>query len=119
MATSSSNKKFGSKIREWREKKGISLRKFAGRIKISPTYLSKIERGEFDPPSEEKIQAIAEGLGQDPDLLLAMAGKISSDLPEIIQENPKEMATFLRSLKGRSAEEIKRFTEQLGKEDDD
>ena len=42
-----SQQKFGSLIRKLREEKQIGLRKMAGEIGVSPTYLSKIERNEF------------------------------------------------------------------------
>ena len=62
-----SQKKFGATIRTLREEQQISLRKFAGKVGISPTYLSKIERDEFPPPGEDTVKTIAEALGQDPD----------------------------------------------------
>lgn len=51
-------------------------------IGVSPTYLSKVERDEFAPPAEEKVKAIAKILGRDPDELLALAGRVSSDISE-------------------------------------
>ena len=39
--------------------------------------MSKVERGEAAPPSEAKIVALAHELGEDADVLLAMAGKVS------------------------------------------
>jgi len=70
----------------------------------SPTYISKIERGDFDPPSEETIKKIAKELNYDEDLLLSMAGKISDDIKHIITENPIKAAQFLRTSKGLSKE---------------
>ncbi len=81
---------------------------------MSPTYLSKVERDEFKPPTEEKVRAIAEALGQDPDELLALAGRVSSDLADIIQRHPREMATFLRAANGLSAEEARRLKKEEG-----
>jgi hypothetical protein len=37
-------------------------------------------------------------LGEDPDLLLAMAGKVSSDLQAIIRKRPQLIAELLRQL---------------------
>ena len=51
------------------------------------------------PPSEEKILLLAKELGEDPDVLLAMAGKVSSDLLEIVRKRPKLFADLLRQLK--------------------
>lgn len=62
----------------------FSLRQLARRIQVEPSYLSKIERGLEPRPSEATVRAIASELGEAPDLLLAMAGKVSRDLQEII-----------------------------------
>ena len=95
---------FGSYIREKREAlrntdRAYSVRKVAARIGVEPSYLSKIERGDQSPPSEGKVVALAEVLGEDPDLLLAMAGKVSSDLQEAIRRRPQLFAELIRELK--------------------
>lgn len=100
-------------VRAWREEKEIGLRRFADLVGISPTYLSKIERGEFPPPGEEKIKAIAKELGRDADELLALAGRVSSDLEEIIQQKPREMATFLRAARGLTPKDLEELTKQV------
>ena len=101
---------FGATVRRLREEQKIGLRKFAQLVGMSPTYLSKVERDEFKPPTEEKVRAIAEALGQDE--LLALAGRVSSDLADIIQRHPREMATFLRAANGLSVEEMQRLAEE-------
>lgn len=106
-------RKFGATIRALREQRQISLRKFADKVGISPTYLSKVERDEFPPPGEETIKQIAEALGQDPDELLALAGKVSSDLPAIIQQRPREMASFLRTAGELTPKELAKLTKYV------
>jgi len=106
---------FGDRIRHLRTGREISLRAFAKQIDMSPTYLSKVERGEFPPPAEQKVKAMADALDQDPDELLALAGRVASDLPKIIQRAPREMATFLRTAKGLSPEAIGRLTREAEK----
>ena len=85
---------FGTFVRNRREElrendREFSVRKVAARIGVEPSYLSKVERGEQPPPSEGKIVALAEVLDEDPDILLAMAGKVSSDLQEVIRKRPR------------------------------
>ena len=75
------------------------MRQVAARAGIEPAYLSKIERGVFPPPSEEVISKLAVILEQDKDVLLALAGKLSSDLQHIIRQRPKLFAELLRELK--------------------
>jgi transcriptional regulator with XRE-family HTH domain len=108
---------FGATIRELREEKRIGLRQFARMIGVSATYLSKIERSEMPPPAEDRVKEIARLLDQDPDELLALAGKVASDLTEIIRNRPREMASFLRSTSGLSGQELERLAKQAtGKE---
>ncbi len=95
---------FGAHLRKAREAlqaddKTYSLRQVAKRVGIEPAYLSKIERGVFPPPSEEVIVKLAQVLGEDKDVLLALAGKLSSDLQEIIMQRPQLFAELLRQLK--------------------
>ena len=95
---------FGSYIRNRREAmsakdKTMSLRQVALRIGVEPAFLSKVERDLTPPPSEAKVIALADVLGEDPDLLLAMAGKVSSDLLQIIKNRPQLFGEVLRQLK--------------------
>ena len=89
----------GAALRTLRLEMGIGLREFADKIGISAPYLSNIERGKLPPPSEEKLCAIAGELNQDPDELLAKAGKTASDLLIIINKYPREFAAILRSMR--------------------
>jgi transcriptional regulator with XRE-family HTH domain len=68
-------------------------------VGISPTYLSKIERGEMPPPAERQVVALADILGQDRDVFLGVAGRIPSDLPPIIKKHPREYAALVRALR--------------------
>ena|SRR5262245_34081630 len=77
----------------------FSLRQVATRIGVEPAYLSKVERGLVPPPSETTIVKLAADLGEDPDMLLALAGKVSSDLQKIILRRPKQFAELLRQLR--------------------
>lgn len=96
--------RFGAYVRSRREAlrradPRYSLRRTAGRVGIEPAYLSKIERSEFAPPGEDTIRALATDLGEDVDVLLAMAGKVSSDLQEVIRKRPQLFADLIRELK--------------------
>ena len=95
---------FGRFLRQKREKlraedPTFSVRQVAERVGLEPSYLSKIERSEEAPPSEEKIRALAKDLREDPDVLLALAGKVSTDLQEIIQKRPALFGELIRELK--------------------
>ncbi|HMP73027.1 MAG TPA: helix-turn-helix transcriptional regulator [Kiritimatiellia bacterium] len=94
---------FGSYVRKQREARlagdsAYTLRKVAGRLGIQPTYLSKVERGDVAPPSEETIKRLARDLDEDPDVLLALAGKVSADLRAVILKRPRLFAQLLRTI---------------------
>jgi len=108
-------KNFGRLVRQERKAKEIGLREMAKKIGVSPTYLSKIERGDFDPPAEDKVRKIAEIIGRDPDELLALAGRVASDLTDIILQRPREMADFLRATKGLTPDEMAKLARQAEK----
>src|SRR5258706_4544320 len=98
--------KFGAFIRREREGKEIGLREMAKMIGVSPTYMSKVERDEYPPPAEDKVKAIAKIIGCDADDLLARAGRVSTDLSEIIKPNPIELGALLRTPKGLNADAV-------------
>ena len=104
----SGREKFGAFIRREREAREIGLREMAKKIGVSPTYMSKVERDEFTPPTEDKVRSIAQILECDPDELLAMAGRVPSDLADIIKRHPVEMSALLRTANGLSAEDLAR-----------
>lgn len=95
---------FGEHIRKRREElrsndKSYSLRQVAKRVGIEPSLLSRIERGNSTAISEEKIIALADALEEDRDFLLALSGKISSDVQSVIRKRPKLFAQLIRDLK--------------------
>ena len=113
--TNGRDMKFGAFVRQERESREIGLREMATKIGVSPTYLSKVERDEFPPPAEDKVRKIAEIFGTDVDELLALAGRVSSDLSDIIRRNPVELAALLRTANGMTAEDIARLAREAQK----
>ena len=82
-----------------REDPAFSVRQVARRIRVEPAYLSKIERNQVAPPSEATIRRLAAELREDPDVLLAMGGKVSSDLQAIVRSRPQLFGEVLRQLR--------------------
>lgn len=94
-------------------KKGFTLRKFAEAVELSPTYISKMERGEFPPPKAERIIKMAELLECNPDELLARAGKYDPLLSEIIKRNPAAVPDLLRTVQNISEDELRIITKEI------
>lgn len=100
-------------MRALREQQGISLRKFAAKVGISATYLSKIEREDFRPPAEDKVIAIADALNQHRDEFLALAGRISSDVFNSIRRRPREMTMLVRAADRFREKDLQRLLDKL------
>jgi transcriptional regulator with XRE-family HTH domain len=112
------DKNFGDYIRELREAKqeadsSFSLRQMAGRIGVEPSYLSKVERGIEKNPSEQFVKKIAVELSQDENVMLAMVGKISQELKDIILKKPKIFSELLQSLKDSPDNAILRIVREV------
>ncbi|MBI3464768.1 MAG: helix-turn-helix transcriptional regulator [Planctomycetes bacterium] len=72
---------FGSKLRELRRKKGLTLRALAEAVGVDFSYLSKIENGKAGYlPGADTIRSIAEALDADPLELLRMADKVPPEV---------------------------------------
>lgn len=91
----------------------FSVRQVAERIGVEPSFLSKVERGEVAPPSEERIVALARDLKENPDVLLAMAGKVSSDLQRAIRKRPELFAALIRELKDAPDRAVLRLVREV------
>ncbi len=107
---------FGDVLRERRLAKGYSLRKFAELVDVSPTYLSLVEKNKVEkPPTAERVKRMAELLGENPDEMIALAGRVPGDLSEIIQSQPTQMPELLREASGLTSEQLKKLTDQARK----
>lgn len=66
---------FGERIRSLRRAKKLKQREVAERIPMSAGNLSRIETGDYGPPSDEVIERLAEVLEADAVELLRAAGR--------------------------------------------
>ena len=113
-----SDNQLGVHLRRLREERidadlGFSLRRVASRCGVTAPYLSRVERGEVAPPGEETLTKLAHDLGEDTDVLLAMAGKISSDLRSAILARPQLFAELIRSIKSMPDNAVLRIVREV------
>jgi len=104
-------RQLGTFIRQKREDllkadRSFSQLQVSKRLGIEQSYLSKVERGVTTQLSEEKIVALAEILGEDPDYLLALGGKVSGDVLAIITQRPRLFSRLVRDMKHMSEDVI-------------
>ncbi len=86
MANTRDSKSLGDLIREARTPKG-SLRDFAKKLDITPSYLSDIEN-DRRIPAEEVLGRIAEQLELDFDELMAKAGRFGEEAERYMRKHP-------------------------------
>ncbi|HCB12311.1 MAG TPA: XRE family transcriptional regulator [Gammaproteobacteria bacterium] len=94
---------FGDHIRRLRQKRyrvnrRYSIKRVAERIGLDPTDLDRIERNDMPPPEEEVIARLARDLGEDLDVLLALAGEMASDVRQTITRRPILFSELIRGL---------------------
>jgi len=109
---------FGCFVRERRESlreddPAFSIRRVAQRMGIQPSYLSKVERDEVAPPSEKTTVKLAKELKVDHNELLALAGKVSSDLQDAIRKRPELFAELIRKLKKMPDRAVSRLVREV------
>jgi HTH-type transcriptional regulator, competence development regulator len=108
----------GELIRQQREQlraadPAYSVRQVAERLGIQPSYLSKVERDIGSPPSEDTLVRLARDLQLDPDVVLAFAGKVSSDLREVIRRRPQLLGQLIRELKDMPDHAVLRLVREV------
>lgn len=99
---------FGERLRAARVAKGYSLRKFAKEVDVSPTYLSQVEQSKVAPPTADRVERIANLLGESVDEWMALADRLADELPDIIHRSPV-IPDILRATNGMTAEQLKRL----------
>ncbi|WP_176629277.1 PAS domain S-box protein [Desulfolutivibrio sulfodismutans] len=80
--------------------KRYSLRRVAYAVGMQPSHLSRIERGDSVSLSEEKLVALARELGECPDEILALSGKVAGDVLAAIRRRPGFFAAMVRQADG-------------------
>jgi transcriptional regulator with XRE-family HTH domain len=68
---------FGSLLRRYRDRAGMSCNELARAVAVDPSYISRLERGEREPPRRPVVERLASSLQlglEDQDRLLVTAG---------------------------------------------
>ena len=110
------NKTFGQTLKVIRRKKDVTQRELAAAVGVDFSYISKIENDRMPPPAADTIVKICEVLDVPPDNLLAMTGKMPTQIKEAISEKPAAQQ-FLREAQNMTLtdEEWGALTQELKK----
>lgn len=118
MPPSNRAKQLGRLIKQHRQAKGLTLRAAADQMGYDHSYLSRLERGDFDAPRPQQLKAIARVLAIPIEDLYALAGysvpdrlpglapylRAKYDLPEEMVERLDEYFQMLKERYGVEAE---------------
>jgi transcriptional regulator with XRE-family HTH domain len=88
---------FGRAARDARLERGIPLKRIASELGFTSAYLSDIERGNRNPPAEDKLRLWAAVIGYDPDVFVHLAETDRSSVELSIDGNriKGELASLL------------------------
>ncbi len=89
------NNSFGTLLKSLRKKRDLSIKNLSKHLNVNYTYISKMENGR-SLPSKDILSKIADIFNYDKEELFIRAGKMPEDIIDILRENPKEAANFLR-----------------------
>ena len=84
--------RFGNRVRELRQFRGLTQQKLAERLSVSLSYISKVENERLnvgDYPSENFVLKLAEALDADADELLLLTERVPEAIRKRIQERPE------------------------------
>lgn len=91
------------RLRAERQDRGISVRSMAKTLEISPTYLSKIERGIADGTSKELLIKLANQYDLNPDIVLASLGKLPDDMIAFLTKRPSMLSCIRERMERANA----------------
>jgi transcriptional regulator with XRE-family HTH domain len=87
----------GSRLRELRLAKKLSLRQLGSQLGVSATYINQLEH-DVTRPSDTRLCQLADILDTDLDTLTLLANRIPADILDKLQQNPT-LLTHIRALK--------------------
>ena len=91
--------------------RGYSVRAVAGRLGVSATYLSLVERG-VQRPTEAFLRAVAADLGLEAEALLPLAGRVAEDVTAALLARPA-LAEAVRALRDLPEPELRRTIRRI------
>ena len=103
---------FAQELKSLRKQRNMKLRELASATGMDYTYINKHENDRVGPPTDEKIQRLAEVLMGDADRLILLAGRIpASQVRQEAQDGL--MAKFLRILPKLTSKQREELSEKL------
>ena len=80
-------------VRQLREQRRLTKADLAARCALAPSYLSRLESGDYKSPTVQTLVTIAQGLDVDPRELLVLAGYVPDDMARARRQFAEESIT--------------------------
>ncbi len=105
---------FGERVRELRLESGLTQQELANRLRVSVSYISKVENEKLhfgDYPSEKFIHKLADALVADEDELLVLTDRVPKAIRKRVRERPNEFRR-LASLDDKSLRRLMKMIDE-------
>ena len=105
---------FGSTLRALRRLAGLSQRELAERAGLDFSYISKLENDRLPPPAADTIVSLCREINGEPELLLALTGKIRPEVHQAVSTSPSAQRFLLAAQRmGLTSDEWERMSSTL------
>jgi transcriptional regulator with XRE-family HTH domain len=88
---------FGTALRNCRRGAGLTQRELAEHSGLDFSYISKLENGRLPPPAADTVVALCSILSVPPEELLALTGKLPSDVQATVSTSPTAQRFLLEA----------------------
>jgi transcriptional regulator with XRE-family HTH domain len=92
------DKSFGEWLKTVRESRGLSQRRLAAAVGVTPGYVWQVEKGTAPVPTDDKLERLSAALGETIDTVFSHAGRIPPDLLQALQSDTEFRWKILRAL---------------------
>jgi transcriptional regulator with XRE-family HTH domain len=107
---------FGALLRQYRRTAGLTQRALAEKARLDFSYISKLENNKIPPPAADTIILLCSILGVPADNLLALAGKLPSEIEDTIGASASAQA-FLREAQALTDQQWRQLSSRLSQID--
>jgi len=97
--------RFGTRLRALRLAAGYSQRELADAVRIDFTYLSKLENGRGQVPSNATIKRLAGVLKENPEEFTALAGKVPTAINDLAGRDVR-FASLINALPNLTSQQL-------------
>ena len=106
---------FGAAVRTLREGTQTLQKDFAKEIGVSGGFLSRLERGQADPPSDETLRKMAKALSVNEDLFMAWAGRLSPKIERLVRSAGPALWSLLEECRGLDIDHLQKLARSAKK----